>query len=209
MNIILFHSTNEYRKSSGPPCLYLCSKEKTVLEKQLLELHKAFKNPKITIISDCKPKKIKNITDNFPNISFKEITPDINELYNIYPIIMDIADKCIIINNNIIFNHKIFQNLDKNRSQLFLSNEHVLELGCTLTNNIIQHVSWALPLSWINIGFFCNKELSLLKYISSLPKNKNLFFFEGINWIIKSGGEIHGKLIKNKIKIIKEPLNVL
>lgn len=207
MNIIILHSpNNSYKKSNGPPCLYTIKNQKTVLEKQLEEIYKSFKNPKIEIITDCKPKKIKPCIKDYSNISLTEYNINCNDLQNIHNSIQKINKKCIIISGNIIFNHKIFDNIDKSQSEMLLSNSHILELGCTLNNNIIQNISWSLPISWINIIYLCNTELNLLKTIS-MPEQptKNWFLFEGINWIIRSNGKINGKLIDNKIKIINEP----
>ena len=211
MNIVILHDSNCI-KSYGAKPLYIVNLKKNVLDKQIDVINRAFKNPTITIISGFKHKGVKKYVTKWNNVEIIEnkTFEENGEIYSLSLILDKIKDSLLLIQNNVIFKHHIFNKFKRNRSQLFLSNNHQFELGCTLNNNLIQNISWSLPNYWTNISYFVETELELLKWICNPihtpSKNMNkLFLMEGINFIIDHQGKFVANFVKSKIFLLDKP----
>lgn len=207
-NILLLNYGVTYRvKSKGPACLLKVSPRKTLLEKQVFILNKAFPSATIFIVSGLKQKKIKNLS-NYNNVRIieNEKQEDTNCLYSV-SLVLDkfkVRDSLFIIPGNTYFKENLFNTFNSKQSQLWLTHQYQ-ELGCTLSDNKIQNVMWTLPNYWSNICYFYKKEFDLLhQIVSDKSLIEKLFLFEAINSIIDKGGNFDAVLKKNKIKFINK-----
>lgn len=210
INIVLLHSSNlNSIKSYGPKCLYKIGKS-TVIDRQIENLIKMFKNPNIIIIAGFKYKKIRNHVKQYSNIKVIEnpLFETSNDLYAINLALKSLKDNVLIIENNTLIKQNTLQKIDRTKSQLFISLTQKFELGCIIDNlGNINNISWGLPNYWTNISYFQNKEFGLLKQVAASELTNKWFLVEAINWIIKNNGNLSTKEIKVPIKIL-DKINV-
>lgn len=206
MNIILLHSSNyNYIKTYGPQCLYSIDNT-TVLDKQIDILNQTFKQNNILVITGFKSKKIKNHLKNYKNVFVIENAnyETTNDLYSL-SLGLEYLDKhALIIQDNILFKPSIFNKFNTNTSKLFLSHAQKFELGCIVSNNNIDNISWGLKNYWTNICYIKNIEFNLLKQLCQNPIIKKWFIMEGLNWIIDNGGQFNTEYINTHITLINK-----
>lgn len=205
-NILLLNYGVTFRlKSKGPACLLKVSPRKTLLDKQISSIKKAFPSSNIIVVTGFKIKTKKKLYSDIKIIENENIE-ETNCLYSIALAMADIKidDSLLVIPGNTYFKDNLFNKFDKTISQLWLTKQYQ-ELGCTVNENKIQHVMWTLTNYWSNISFFTGKELSLLKEIIRTQDGiEKLFLFEAINKIVDVGGEFKAVMKRNKIKFINK-----
>ena len=95
----------------------------------------------------------------------------------------------LLIYGDLVFNH---QTLDIPLTSSWLSTSPTMsenEVGCTVNNKQVVHLSYDLPTKWAQLGYFTDKEFKLLQNICCKKENGQMFGFEAINLIIESGGK--------------------
>jgi hypothetical protein len=84
------------------------------------------------------------------------------------------------------------------------------EVGCIITNNYVENISYDLPNKWAQITYLVSKELQMFKQMVYNPINEKSLGFEIINEIINCGGKFLVASPKNmKVNDVDDSKDVL
>ncbi|GAJ20352.1 unnamed protein product, partial [marine sediment metagenome] len=102
------------------------------------------------------------------------------------------TNRVLIIYGDLVFNAAALNIKFNKGSSLIIDSSNTMtdnEVGCTISNGLVEQVLYELPHRWSQISFFVDKELEMLKQITWNPDNERLYGFEAINQIIDGGGQ--------------------
>jgi len=206
-NVSYIHSPNTYKysiiipaagqglrmKSYGAKPLIKLTPDLTVIQNQLNIISKKFRYYEIILIVGFQAYRVMGETPN-------DIIKIENERYEDTNVCRSIGmglraattNRVLIIYGDLVFNYEALDVKFNKGSSLIIDSSNTMtdnEIGCTINNGTIEHLSYELPHKWSQISFFTGRELEMLKKISWNPNNERLYGFELINQIIESGGQ--------------------
>lgn len=206
-NVTYIHSPNTYKysiiiptagqglrmKSYGAKSLIKLTPDLTVIQNQLNILAQKFRYYEVILVTGFQAHRVMRDTPN-------DIIKIENERYEETNVCRSIGmglraattNRVLIIYGDLVFNANAF-NIKLNKgSALIIDSSNTMtenEVGCTITNGMVEQVLYELPNRWAQISFFIDKELEMLKQITWNPDNERLYGFEAINQIIDNGGQ--------------------
>jgi CTP:phosphocholine cytidylyltransferase-like protein len=203
MRIVLLHSPPQ-PKHKASVVLVGSSRKQNPLKKQISLLNKTFSNNEIIIVTGQQHEHIGRTVGGFNNVTIIENKQHLitNDLYGLGLVLQRNIEPTIFMPAGVIFPPSIFKQTNIEDSQFWLSQKKPMDLGCILTNNRIEHISWDLALGWLNIGYLNCEDAAELKKIAVQYNYHRWFLFEGINHLIENGSIFRGNLVKGNSKCI-------
>jgi len=102
------------------------------------------------------------------------------------------TNRVLIMYGDLVLNKYALNTKFNKGSSLLIDSSNTMtdnEVGCTISNGMVEQILYELPNKWSQISFFVNKELDMLRQITWNPDNERLYGFEVINQIIDQGGK--------------------
>lgn len=172
-------------RSYGPRCLIKVG-ERTVLDRLLEKINKRFHNNEVIVVGGFEGAKLKRRLPK--GVKFVE-NKEYEETTSVKSISLALnhvtTNKVILINGDLVFNDDL--PLFKESALVVGGIKKDGEVGCVVTNGIVQNIMYDLTPKWSQIAFFTGDELKKLKELSAIYYRT--LIFEVINSIIYSGGE--------------------
>jgi hypothetical protein len=211
ITIVLLCDLPGYRMKSYGPTSLIKIDEKYLIDIQINAIKKCFSNYEIIICLGFESDKIaKYLRSKYKNLNIRLVE---NQIYNHCNSCEGIRlginntfnDKILIVDGNLIFNHKILSLTDTKQSCAITEKypSENLEIGININgSNNAQHFSFGAYKTWSEIFFlYGNEQIDLLRKFLNHADSKKKFSFEAINEIIKNEHKI--LCIENKIPIYK------
>ena len=205
-NVTFIHSQNTYKysiiipaagmgmrmKSYGAKPLIKLTPDLTVLQNQLNIIAKKFRYYEIILVVGFEAVRVMRETPH-------DIIKIENERYESTNVCRSIGmglraattNRVLIMNGDLVFNAAALDVKFNKGSSLLIDSSNTMtenEVGCTVTDGIVDQVLYELPYRWAQISFFVGRELEMLKQFTWNPDNERLYSFEAINHIISAGG---------------------
>ena len=211
-NIANIHTTNTHKysiiipsagqglrmKSYGAKSLIKLTPDLTVLQNQLNIIGKKFRYYEIILVVGFQAFRIMSET---PQDIIKIENERYEETNTCRSVGMGLraatTNRILIINGDLVFNENALNAKFNKGSSLIVDSSNTMtpnEVGCTITNGLVDQVLYELQPKWSQISFFANTELEMLKKITWNPDNERLYMFEVINQIIDNGGQFRAIL---------------
>lgn len=206
-NISYIHSPNTYKysiiipaagqgtrmKAHGAKSLIKLTPDLTVIQNQLNIIAQKFRYYEIILVAGFQAYRVMRDTPN-------DIIKIENERYEDTNVCRSIGmglraattNRVLIIYGDLVFNSSALDVKFNKGSSLIIDSSNTMtdnEVGCTITNGLIDQILYELPNKWAQISFFVDKELDMLKQLTWNPDNERLYGFELINHIIDKGGK--------------------
>lgn len=203
--IILADKYQKGMKSKGCVGLIKLNNRLNVLEYQYRLIKSNFEKSKIIYVYGFDNKKMNAYIEKKNLVDFVAINNDLYEQHN-YVYSLSLAAKylekdCFILFGDTIFKKDIFNDFNKNISQIYINKKEKNKLGCIIDDtSFVKNISFDLENYLMDIYFIAKKDTNKLINIITKPKYKNYFLFEAINQIIDSGTEFKAN-VKNKKNI--------
>ncbi len=212
ITIVLLHDQIINRmRCHEPICFIELNDQQKLIDKQIQAINSRFKNYELIIsIGNYADKIYDHIKKKHKNKSIRLIENmnymDTNSCESIRLCIHNTNnDKILVIDGNLCFNDKVFDNLDFNKSFALVNknNEESLEIGVNVHNEKIQFLCYGASQKWSEI-FFLKGSKIILDLESTLNKKsfKKKFWFEAINELV-ANHNIAGFINKSEILKIK------
>jgi CTP:phosphocholine cytidylyltransferase-like protein len=189
--IILGDKYQKGMKSRGCPGLIKIDSKTLLFDYQYKIIRKYFPQSQIIYVGGFESKKI----ENFIGKNYKDVTYIYNSKYDSlndgYTI--SLVQNLLLINTFIlcgytIFDKKLFNTFDTNQgSQLFIYPKEKNPIGCIITDNKVNNISFDLPNSISNIYYLSKQDCQILQKFVCDIKYKNYFLFELMNKLIDNG----------------------
>lgn len=183
-------------KSYGPKCLVSLGNGQILLLRQLDILHKIYPDANITVVVGYEADKICKIVPSYVRIVENEFYDETNVARSIClgirAIGMDIK-KLLIVYGDLVFNEKLFNGMQTNKSNIVVDNNNQMlegEVGLSQNANYVSNLSYGLPTKWAQIAYLTGKELELFKQIVCNKIYNRYFGFEILNMVLEQGGKI-------------------
>lgn len=194
-------------KSIGPRCLLPLRKNLTVIEYQISQLQK-LKPSKITLNIGFESEKILNTLHRYKTIDYL-----INDKYSVTnqainlisyikkhkPSKLLVYSSGLLIKNNIILKHQLYQN---NSCKLFILNKskHNFDIGCSDMKNP-DYLFYDMPEPWAEICYLNQQAIEVLSDCSE-SSVEQMYLFEAINLLLQKNISFD-KIYINKTNIMK------
>ena len=164
----------------------------TLIERQLRILIDCYPSAEIFIIVGFQAEKIRHQLKDYPvRFIYNPLHESTNVLYSLGLAFQAvISSGAIIVYGDLIFNTNAVQNL-KGESKIIADAYGQMcddEVGLTIQNKQAMTFAYGLKDKWAQIAYLNGKELSLFKEISIHPDTSQWFGYEGLNHVIKHGG---------------------
>jgi choline kinase len=190
-------------KSYGPKCLINLHNNYTIFKHQLNIITSLFE--KFTLIVVCGFESHRVINSLPSNTIIVE-----NERYTETNVVRSIGlglnatrgNNVIIVYGDLVFNRDAL-NFDFEKSCMIIDNKTMSdeEVGCVISNGLVQNITYDLPNKWGQIVYLTGKELKFFKTYCGNKENHTKFGFEAINYVINRGGRFEA-VVSKKTKII-------
>ena len=164
----------------------------TLIERQLHILIDCYPNAEIFIVVGFQAEKIRHRLKDYPvRFIYNPLHESTNVLYSLGLAFQAvISASAIIVYGDLIFNTNAVQNL-KGESKIIADAYGQMcddEVGLTIQNKQAMTFAYGLENKWAQIAYLSGKELSLFKEISMHSDTSQWFGYEGLNHVIKHGG---------------------
>lgn len=171
----------------------------SILQKQLVEIQKAFKIFEVVLVGGFEFDKLAKEAPNGICLVENKDYQETNVLHSIKLGLDRVTtDKVLVIYGDLIFNNECLALPFHKESGLVLTNTMKKEeVGCILENNRIANLFYQLESKWAQISYFTGLELTMLKDIANEGFSSSWFGFEAINKIIDNGGNFKAFAPKN------------
>lgn len=169
----------------------------TILSNQVKLIRECFNYYEIILVGGYQIDKLKSSVDDDIRVINNTNYESTNVLHSISLALNKIKnDRVVVIYGDLIFNKECLYLPFHNESGIVISEGMKdEEVGCIITNNILQNIFYRLPNKWAQIAYFTDNELLQLRQIA---QNKpDWFGFEAINQIIINGGQFKTFCPKN------------
>lgn len=190
MNIIIIADKFQKRmKSKG--CVGLIKNNKTTLiQEQYSVLKKTFPQAKIIYVYGFDSKRFQAFLHKHEEL--QDIEPIYNKYYEQYNTMHSLSlvqtflrNNCLIMLGDCKINKTVFNKFDiNNGSQIFIDNNSSSEIGCILSNNIVQNIAYDLDNKLSDIYYLTREHAHCLSTMIDDNNYNNYFLFEAINKII-------------------------
>jgi CTP:phosphocholine cytidylyltransferase-like protein len=189
--IILGDKYQKGMKSKGCPGLIKIDSKTLLFDYQYKIIKKYFPQSQIIYIGGFESKKIENfINHNYSDVVYiyNSEYDKFNDGYAVFLAQHLLSNNALIFCGYNILDKKLFQNFDVAQgSQLFICPKEKKTIGCIITDNKINNISFDLPNSISNIYYLSKKDCQILQKFVSNVKYKNYFLFELMNILIDNG----------------------
>lgn len=200
--IIIGDRYNKGMKSKGCSGLIRINKRYNVFQNQYKVIKKVFPKSKIIYVYGFENKKIAS----YLKLNYEDVVGVYNDEFNTsgYCHSINCAKQylnkdCLLFFGDLIIKSEIFNNFDKKNSHVYINKKNNSNLGCIIDNNkIIQNISYDLDNYLMNMYYFNQKDIKILKSIVSDHKHRNCFVFEAINKMVDLGVKFHISITNNK-----------
>ena len=164
----------------------------TLIERQLHILMDCYPNAEIFIVIGFQAEKIREQLKEYPvRFIYNPLHESTNVLYSLgLAFQAAISASAIIVYGDLIFNANAIQNL-KGGSKIIADAYGQLdddEVGLTIQNKQAMTFAYGLENKWAQIAYLTGEELSLFKEVSVHSDTSQWFGYEGLNHVIKNGG---------------------
>lgn len=180
-------------KCYGPKALIQIDSHNTIISRQLNLIQQFFNINNIILVCGFKATKLMDATpDSIMKIE-NENFENTNVVRSLGMGLRLVQKDVLIVYGDLVFNESCLKHVDLTKSCM-LTGQHLMtknEVGCVVTQGLVQNMMYGLDDKWGQIAFFTGYELKLLKKMCWSPRNYRLFGFEVINKIINSGGNMH------------------
>lgn len=194
-------------KSIGPRCLLPLRKNLTVIEYQVSQLQK-IKPSKITLSIGFESEKILNTLHRYKTINYliNDKYAATNQAINLISYIKKhkpsqllVYSSGLLIKNNIILKHQLYQN---NSCKLFILNKskHNFDIGCSDMKNP-DYLFYDMPEPWAEICYLNQRAIEVLSDCSE-SSVEQMYLFEIINLLLQKNISFD-KIYINKTNIMK------
>lgn len=194
-------------KSIGPRCLLPLRKNLTVIEYQISQLQK-IKPSKITLSIGFESEKILNTLHRYKTINYliNDKYAATNQAINLISYIKKhkpsqllVYSSGLLIKNNIILKHQLYQN---NSCKLFILNKskHNFDIGCSDMKNP-DYLFYDMPEPWAEICYLNQRAIEVLSDCSE-SSVEQMYLFEIINLLLQNNISFD-KIYINKTNIMK------
>ncbi|SVB54980.1 uncharacterized protein METZ01_LOCUS207834 [marine metagenome] len=179
-------------KSYGPKALIPLYGDITLIERQLDILMDCYPSAEIFIVVGFQAEKIRYQLKDYPiRFIYNPLHESTNVLYSLGLAFQAvISTSAIIVYGDLIFNSNAVQNLRGGSKIIADANGHLRddEVGLTIQDKKAMTFAYGLKDKWAQIAYLTEKELSLFKEISINSDTSQWFGYEGLNHVIKQGG---------------------
>lgn len=193
--IILGDRYQKGQKSLGCQALIQLNKTMHMFDCQYNSIKSCFQNAKIIYVGGFEYKRLYNFMfSNYKDVICLDNTSNyqtFNEAHSL-TLIKDIklSDTFITLGYNEL-SRQTFKNFQKSDgSQIFVSTIIENQLGCIVNKNMVENISFDLPLYIRNIYYFTKQDTEKILSILSSKKYYNYFLFELVNRLIDTGSVI-------------------
>lgn len=195
-------------KSIGPRSLLPLRKNLTVIEYQIAQLQK-IKPSKITINIGFESEKILQTLHRYKTINYliNDKYAVTNQAINLIsyikkhkPYQLLVYSTGLLIKNNIILKHELYQNDDSCKLFILNKSKHNFDIGCSNMKNP-DYLFYDMPESWAEICYL-NKEA--IEILASCQESsfEQMYLFEAINILLQKN-ILFDKIYVNKTNIMK------
>jgi choline kinase len=180
---------------------------KTILQHQYENIKRVFPYSEIIYVYGFEQKRFSNYIDR--SLLKNNITTIYNPNYNIYnhgyslSLAKDyLNDDCFIMFGDHILNYRIFNNFQKNNSQLFVNTKQKNTIGCIINDKKITNISYDLDNYLLDIYYLSKQHSILLQKLITNPRLYNYFIFELFNQLIDYNQDLYPYFVNQKTKTL-------
>ena len=201
--VIIATEITKGMKSIGPKSLLQLRKTLSVIEYQILELKKNYKNIKITVATGFESDKMEKAIDSYGvNIIYNSDFKTTNQVKSIIDYInLSDIDNLLIIHSGVLFKNPFKGLSTKTDSAIYVLDKNKIDfnIGCQELVDT-NYLFYDLPQKWSECVFFNEEAIEKIKSISKSKNMNQLYTFELINILIEDGQKF------NKISIPKNSI---
>lgn len=166
-------------------------KNKPIIEYQYRYIKRFFPESEIIYISGFEHKKLSAYISKHKN-KYPDLSLVNNNLYEKYSYVYSLSlvtqqlndDGFILFGDNVLNNRTFKYFSASNGSQIFIQSKDKYELGCIISDDHVQRISYDIGNYLANIYYLSNDHMLSLQKLLLLDKYKNYFLFEMINELI-------------------------
>lgn len=165
------------------------STRNNILKEQVTQIHHAFPNAEITLVTGYESERLIKNRPSEVRIIENNLYENTNEIEQLRLVLNNITNrKLIVINNDAIFNYATFKDIDSGFSTtLFYNpqNPSKDDVGVRDTQGYASVFSYHVDTKWAGITYLVDKELDRLATFCYNTNNRRLFMWEGLNFLIQ------------------------
>lgn len=197
MNIIILGDKYQKRmKSRG--CVGLIKlNHKNILTHQYKTLTTKFPNANIIYVYGFDNKRFVSYVNknlfNYPNMKlvYNPYYDKYNNAYSLSLLHNHLHQDCLILFGDYIFKNSIFNHFKRtDESQIFINRKAKTRLGCVISHDIIENISYDLDNYLSEIYFISKNQIEIFKNLVTNPNYHNYFIFEILNKMIDTNQKI-------------------
>lgn len=199
--LIIAAEVTKGMKSTGSKSLLKIKQSLVVIEYQINELRKLYKNIKITIATGFESEKMKKLLEkNNVNFLYNSEYESTNQAKSILDFIsIAIPERLFIINGGVLF--KEIQNSKNitNKSQIFVLDKPKPDftIGCQDETGL-SYLFYDLPQKWCEFVILRYDDMLLLKKITENINTNQLYTFEILNILSDNGCKFEKTIVEKK-----------
>lgn len=181
-------------KSYGPKALIPVGKNISLIEKQIKQIWSVYPEAEIIIVVGFEADKIRRSLSKYKiRFVFNPIYDKTNVLYSLgLGLQATICNEVLIVYGDLVFNKHAIKSI-RGISKVVAEDKGFFaknEVGLTIQNKQVTNFSFGLETKWAQIAYLTDRELSLFKEISLRRDTSQWFGYEGLNYVIESGGKL-------------------
>lgn len=208
LTAVIMSSSVEYRRrSSGPKLLFKSPDGQPLINTILENIVLRFNGADIIYTIGFQADKIIKNRPKYGRIVENQLYDTTNNIEECRLAINNsFGESLLIISGDMFFESFLLDCIDTKESCAIVDNCNKMpedEIGLTEVHNYITTFSYGLSTKWCNIAYLKGKEFELFSKFCFDRENSKKFVWEGLNYVIDSGGQIKVKEnIEAKIKKI-------
>lgn len=203
--IILGDKYNRGTKSKGCSGL-MPHKKDTIIKNQTSTIFSVFPRSKIIYVYGYDQKKIENYAalnyKSKKNIEFIHNPEYLTKGFgrSLFTALDYLNDSCVIMFGNTIITKSILMKIKHKVPQVFLSKTIEYKLGCVITDEYIENMSYGLTNYSYGIYHFPKPETAMVAGVLDSQAGKNMFVFEIVNLLIENKVRFESCFIRKQNK---------
>jgi CTP:phosphocholine cytidylyltransferase-like protein len=206
MNIIILGDKYQKgMKSKGCVGLIKYNNRSIILDNQYHTLKNIFPKSNIVYVYGFDGKRFINFIkkhDYDISLIYNENFDKFNSAYSLLVAKKFLDSETLIVSGNTLIKASLFSAFhEKDKSHIFVSkNEKVSNIGCVLTKNTVENISFDLSNTLYDMFFLSRTDSILVSNLLSQNKYNNYFIFEIFNKLIELGSKVNASVSNTKIK---------
>ncbi len=180
-------------KSYGPKALIPVG-NMSLIEKQIKQIWSIYPGAEIIVVVGFEAEKVRrSLAKHKVRFVLNPIYEKTNVLYSLgLGLQATTCDEVLIVYGDLVFNKHAIKNI-RGISKVVsegrgLFSKH--EVGLTVQNKQVTNFAFGLETKWAQIVYMKDKELELFQEISLRKDTSQWFGYEGLNYVIDSGGRL-------------------